>query len=50
MPTLIDEDIYVIPFSGECDIDYEEMVETFKEMDQGYHGAEYLDYLEEQEN
>ncbi|MDE6579393.1 MAG: DUF4303 domain-containing protein [Ruminiclostridium sp.] len=44
------EDIYVIPFSGECDIDYEEMVETFKEIDQDYHGTEYLDYLEGQEN
>lgn len=42
-------DIYVIPFSGECDIDYEEMVQTFKEMDQDCHGTEYLDYLAEQE-
>ena len=42
-------DIYVIPFSGECDIDYEEMVQTFREMDQGYHDSEYLDYLAEQE-
>ncbi|MDE7478372.1 MAG: hypothetical protein K2M91_10555 [Lachnospiraceae bacterium] len=41
--------IYVIPFSGECEITYEEMVETFREMDQGYHGTEYLDYLGKEE-
>lgn len=41
-------DIYVIPFRGEDDIDYEEMVQTFLEMDQGYHGSEFLDYLAEQ--
>ena len=42
-------DIYVIPFSGEDDIDYEEMVQTFREIDQNYHGTAYLDYLAEQE-
>lgn len=43
------EDIYVLPFSGEDDIAYEEMVRTFHEMDQGFHGPEFLDYLAEQE-
>lgn len=42
-------DIYVIPFSGEGDIDYEEMVQTFRIMDQDCHGSEFLDYLAEQE-
>ena len=42
-------DLYVIPFGGECDIDYEEMVQTFHEMDQGCHGTEYLDYLADME-
>lgn len=42
-------DIYVIPFSGEDDIDYEEMVQTFRVMDQNCHGSEFLDYLAEQE-
>lgn len=40
-------DIYVIPFAGEDDIDYEEIVQTFLEMDQGCHGTEFLDYLED---
>ena len=38
-------DIYVLPFRGDCDIDYEEMVRTFHEMDQTCHGTEFLDYL-----
>lgn len=38
-------DIYVLPFEGECEIDQEEMILTFKEMDQGYHGSEYLQYI-----
>lgn len=42
-------DLYVIPFGGECDIDYEEIVQTFREMDQDCHGTEFLDYLAEQE-
>lgn len=40
-------DIYVIPFEGEGDIEQEEMIATFKEMDQGCHGSEYLEYIEE---
>lgn len=43
-------DIYVIPFRGEDDIDYEELERTFHEMDQNYHGTEFLDYLAEQED
>ncbi len=39
--------IYVIPFSGEDKISKEELIMTYKEMDQGYHNTEYLDYLEE---
>lgn len=42
-------DIYVIPFDGECDIEYEEIVQTFHEMDQGCHGTEFLDYLADME-
>ncbi|RKI41404.1 hypothetical protein D7V86_07265 [bacterium D16-51] len=38
--------IYVIPFGGECDIDNEELIQTYHKMDLGYHGTEYLDYLE----
>lgn len=43
-------DIYVIPFRGEDDIDYEELERAFHEMDQNYHGTEFLDYLAEQED
>lgn len=39
--------LYVIPFGGECDIEQEELIETYKIMDCGYHGEEYLEYLEE---
>lgn len=42
-------DIYVIPFRGEDDIDYEELERTFRVMDQNYHGTEFLDYLAEEE-
>ena len=37
--------IYVIPFGGECEIDNEELIQTYHKMDLGYHGTEYLDYL-----
>lgn len=37
--------LYVLPFSGECDIDTDELIETFYIMDGGYHGTEYVDYL-----
>lgn len=40
------EDLYVIPFGGECDIDKEELLQTYQEMDQGCHGTEYPDYLD----
>jgi len=40
-------DIQVIPFEGEDEISAEELEETYREMDRGYHGAEYLEYLEE---
>lgn len=40
------EDMYVIPFGGECDIDKEELVRTWHEMDLGCHGTEFLDYLD----
>lgn len=43
------ENIYVLPFGGECEIGYEEMVESFNEMDQDCHGSEYLDYLKKSE-
>lgn len=39
-------DIWVIPFEGEDEISVEELAETYKEMDRGYHGEEYLMYLE----
>lgn len=39
--------LYVLPFGGECDIEQEEMIETYRVMDCGYHGEEYLEYLEE---
>lgn len=42
-------DIYVIPFEGEDEISTEELVAAYKEMDQGHHGTEYLEYLEERE-
>lgn len=38
--------LYVIPFGGECDVDKEELTETYREMDQDCHGTEYLDYLD----
>lgn len=38
-------DLYVIPFGGECDIETEELMNTYRIMDAGYHKAEYLDYL-----
>lgn len=40
-------DIWVIPFEGEDEISVEELAETYKEMDRGYHGEEYLMYLED---
>ena len=40
-------DIYVIPFEGEDEISTEELIATYNEMDQGHHGSEYLEYLEE---
>ncbi len=40
-------DIYVIPFEGEDEISTEELIATYNEMDQGHHGPEYLEYLEE---
>ncbi len=40
-------DIYVIPFEGEDEISDEELIETFQLMDQGCHGKEYLEYLED---
>lgn len=39
-------DIQVIPFEGEDEVSAEELSETYKEMDRGYHGDEYLVYLE----
>lgn len=39
-------DIYVIPFEGECEISKEELISTYKEIDQGNHGSEFLDYIE----
>lgn len=39
-------DLYVIPFSGECDIETEELMDTYRMMDAGYHKGGYLDYLE----
>ena len=38
--------LYVLPFGGECDIDKEELVRTWHEMDLDYHGTEFLDYLD----
>lgn len=39
--------LYVLPFGGECDIETEELIETYHMMDLGCHGKEYLDYLKE---
>lgn len=39
-------ELYVIPFDGECEIETEELIETFLLMDAGCHGTEYIDYLE----
>lgn len=38
-------DLYVIPFSGECDVETEELIQTYHIMDSGCHGTEYVDYL-----
>lgn len=38
-------DLYVIPFGGECDIETEELIDTYRVMDAGCHKGEYLDYL-----
>ncbi len=35
----------MLPFGGECDIDKEELIQTYEMMDLGCHGTEYLDYL-----
>lgn len=37
--------LYVIPFGGECEIETEELIETYQLMDAGYHGTEYIDFL-----
>ncbi len=38
-------DLYVIPFGGECDIETEELMETYGIMAAGCSKTEYLDYL-----
>ncbi len=38
-------DLYVLPFGGECDIDTEELIETYRLMDVECHQTEYIDYL-----
>ena len=38
-------ELYVLPFGGECDVDTEELIETYRMMDLECHGTEYLDYL-----